>query len=368
MPYSIDVERKGSSRLAEAKTGCPATSENLKSGPCVNRVGNRKQRENHMAHNIERRNGKDSIVFAGATPWHRLGKQINEAFDAATALKEGGLDFTVSKVGLQTVDGFKLENRYALRRDDTKDVLGVVTDFYKPLQNTEAFSFFDGVFGKGKARYEVAGVLGKGERVWLLAKLPGDFEVAGRDVVGKWLLLTNGHDGNEPIRAKFTPIRVVCQNTLNAALRGTDSEVRVQHIGNVPGKLELAGKLMKQAGVYFDDIQAVFSGFAKRSLKSAGLREYAARVVTGEAAAPKWDDLSGPARGSIEKIEELHETGRGHDIKGVRGTLWGAYNAVTEWVDHTKTTDDLKYLAIGRGGELKQRAFEVAQELAVSSN
>src|SRR5437899_1521645 len=193
-----------------------------------------------MAHNIERRNGKDSIVYAGATPWHRLGTPVKEAFDAQTALKHGGLDFTVEKVGIQTLDGAGIENRFALRRTDTKDVLGIVTDFYKPLQNREAFSFFDGVFGKGKARYEVAGVLGKGEKVWLLAKLPGDFTVGKQDLVGKWLLLTNGHDTCEPVRAKFTGIRVVCQNTLTAALRGTDSEIRVQHIGNVPAKLELA--------------------------------------------------------------------------------------------------------------------------------
>jgi phage/plasmid-like protein (TIGR03299 family) len=319
-----------------------------------------------MAHNIENRNGKNSIVYTGETPWHRLGQHVKNAFDAQNALKQGGLDFTVEKVGIQTIDGAAIPNKFALRRDDTKDVLGIVTDFYKPLQNREAFSFFDGIFGKGKARYEVAGVLGKGERVWLLARLPGEFEVTGQDTLGKFLLLTNGHDGNEPIRAKFTPIRVVCQNTLTAALRGTESEVRVQHIGKVESKLELAGKLLKQAGVYFEDIQSVFKGFTKRQLKAAAVRDYATRVVAGEPT--KWDDLSTPARNSITKIEELHESGRGHELKHVRGTLWGAYNAVTEWVDHTKTSDDLKYMATGRGAEIKQRAFEVAQDMALGSN
>lgn len=321
-----------------------------------------------MAHNIEIRNGKASIAYAGATPWHKLGQPIKEAFDAETALKQGGLDFTVEKVALRTVDNpAAIPDRFALRRTDTSDVLGLVTDFYKPLQNREAFGFFDGVFGKGKARYEVSGVLGKGEKVWLLAKLPGEFTVGREDLVGKWLLLTNGHDTNEPVRAKFTPIRVVCQNTLNAALRDTQSEIRVQHIGNVPAKLELAGKLLKQAGIYFDEIQTVFSGFQKFQIKGSALRNYAMRVIVGDET-PKFEDLSPAARKSILRIEELHETGRGSDIKSVRGTLWGAYNAVTEYVDHDKTNDSLAYMATGRGSVIKQRAFGVAQDLALAGN
>ena len=345
-----------------------ASARNLKrTGHRLEPAGrSNKKAKKPMAHNIETRNGRSSIVFAGETPWHRLGQKLDEAFDAQTALTEGGLDFTVEKVGLQTVDGHAVPNRFGLRRTDTKDVLGIVTDFYKPLQNREAFGFFDGVFGKGKARYEVAGVLGKGEKVWLLAKLPGDFSVAGNDLVGKWLLLTNGHDTNEPVRARFTPIRVVCQNTLSAALRGTESEVRIQHIGDVSGKLEIAGKLLKQAGVYFDEIQSVFQGFAKRQLTVKAVREYAARVIVGDAVS--LDEMSGPAEKTVSRIQELHDTGLGSDNKKVRGTLWGAYNAVTEWDDHDKTTTDLKFMAQGRGAEIKQRAFAVAQELAVGSN
>jgi phage/plasmid-like protein (TIGR03299 family) len=319
-----------------------------------------------MAHNIEIRNGRASIAFAGETPWHKLGQKLEKSFDAETALREGGLDFTVEKVGLQTVDGTALVNRFGLRRTDTKDVLGIVTDFYKPLQNREAFGFFDGVFGKGKARYEVAGVLGKGEKVWLLAKLPGEFTVGREDLVGKWLLLTNGHDTCEPVRAKFTPIRVVCQNTLNAALRTTDNEVRVQHIGNVAGKLEIAGKLMKQAGVFFDELQTVFTGFLRFPMRGNAVRDYATAVISGPEV--KYEELGKVTRGHVEKIVELHETGRGSDIKSVRGSLWGAYNAVTEFVDHERTGEDLGFILQGRGMDIKQRAFKVGQELAIKGN
>ncbi len=314
-----------------------------------------------MSHNIEIRNGKASIAYAGETPWHKLGQYIKEAFDAATALKAAGLDFTVEKVGLQTADGRPISGRYGLRRTDTKDVLGIVTDFYQPLQNRDAFAFFDGVFGKDKARYEVAGVLGKGEKVWLLARLPGDFTVGREDLIGKWLLLTNGHDTNEPVRAKFTPIRVVCQNTLNAALRGKESEVRVQHIGNVQGKLEVAGKLMKAAGIYFDEMQGRFNAFLKYPLKDNQAKEYFSRVLGDDATG--FNELSNIGQKQVEEMQKLAATGAGTDIKGVRGSLWGAYSAVTEYVDHTRTSKDIGYVLQGRGAELKQRAFTVGESV-----
>ena len=319
-----------------------------------------------MAHNIENRNGKDSIVWTGETPWHKLGQKVANAFSAEVALKEGGLDFTVEKIALQTTDGQKLDNRYGLRRTDTKDILGVVTDFYQPLQNRDAFGFFDALFGANKARYEVAGVLGKGEKVWLLARMGGEFQIGKGDSVEKFLLLTNGHDTSEPVRAKFTPIRVVCQNTLTAALRGKESEIRVQHIGKVAAKLELAAKLLKTAGIYFDEIETVFQGFARKQVTEKVLRNYVTQVVCGRA--EKFDEISPIGQKTITRIEALHETGRGHDIKGVRGSLWGAYNAVVEYVDHDRASEDIGPMLGGRGAQLKERAFSVAQDMCLKAN
>ena len=167
------------------------------------------------------------------------------------------------------------------------------------------------------------------------------------------------------MRAKFTPIRVVCQNTLNAALRDGQSEVRIQHIGNVQGKLEVAGKLLKAAGLYFDDVEQVFQGFVRRELTQRVLNNYVTKVVTG--AHQKLEDLTKPARKTVDRILSLHETGRGSDIKKVRGTLWGAYNAITEHIDHDRTDKGLAYMAVGRGAEIKQRAFSVAQDMILNA-
>jgi phage/plasmid-like protein (TIGR03299 family) len=322
-----------------------------------------------MAHNLARKqDGSAAIVYAGETPWHRLGVKLEHAFDAKTALKQGGLDFTVEKTPIVCADAPKvpIPDRFALRRKDTKDVLGIVTSFYQPLQNREAFAFFDGCFGKDKARYEVAGALGKGERIWLLAQVKGLLKIVGDDVIEKWLLLTNGHDTNEAVRCRFTGIRVVCQNTLNAALRGTQSEVRVQHIGDVKGKLEIAGKLLTQAGIYFNDIQSTFRGFVKKGMKESAIRGYTLRVMAGDDV--KEEDLSPLGVKAIDRIMDLNVTGAGQDLRGVRGTLWGAYNSITQYVDHDRTKKSLNYLVDGRGAEIKQRAFTVAQDLLVKNN
>jgi len=321
-----------------------------------------------MAHNLARKkDGSAAIVYAGETPWHRLGVKVEKAFDAKTALEQGGLDFTIEKTKIACADTRAvIPDRFAIRRTDTKDVLGIVTGFYQPLQNRDAFAFFDGIFGKDKARYEVAGALGKGERVWLLAKLPGDFSIIGEDTLDKYLLLTNGHDTSEAVRARFTPIRVVCQNTLSAALSGVQSEVRVQHIGDVKGKLEIAGKLLKSAGIYYSEIQTVFRGFVRKQLNEKAVRGYALRVLAGDNS--KEEDLSPVGRKSLDRIVELHDGGRGSNLRGVRGTLWGAYNAVGEHVDHDRVKQSVGFIEHGRGLEIKQRAFNVACELSKGSN
>lgn len=180
-----------------------------------------------MAHELEIRNGKASMMYVGDLPWHGLGTALQKPATATEAIKAAKLDWEVVKTPVYACVG---NNRlvptdsFAVVRSDMVDkpeceVLGVVGKDYTPLQNRDAFSFFDPIAGEGAAIYHTAGVLAGGRRVWMLAKLPGETRVIGDDISHKYLLLFNSHDGSGAVGVKFTPVRVVCQNTLTMALQ-----------------------------------------------------------------------------------------------------------------------------------------------------
>jgi phage/plasmid-like protein (TIGR03299 family) len=157
-------------------------------------------------------------------------------------------------------------NTYATVRNDTGDILGVVGSRYQPIQNREAFSFFDALVGSDEAMYHTAGVLGKGERIWIMAKLPNYIQVGKKDIVDKYLLLINSsHDGSTVVRAKLTPIRVVCNNTLSVALSGTEQEVRVRHTANAVQNSKKLTKLLGLTNIlYYEQFDSIFNRMALR--------------------------------------------------------------------------------------------------------
>ncbi|MFL5740349.1 MAG: DUF932 domain-containing protein [Flavisolibacter sp.] len=170
-----------------------------------------------------------------------------------TALKFAGLDFTVEKRKLFTYDNenqngnpdtdiiipeIEVPNFYATVRTDNEMVLGVVGKDYEVVQNIEAFSFFDSIVGGDGIQYETAGALGNGERIFITAKLPGYIKVGTDDLIEQYLFLTTSHDGFGSVTAAFTPVRIVCQNTLNAALRNHSNSIKVRHTANAKDRLE----------------------------------------------------------------------------------------------------------------------------------
>jgi phage/plasmid-like protein (TIGR03299 family) len=156
-------------------------------------------------------------------------------------------------------------------------VLGVVGRDYTPLQNREAFGFFDHIVGKDAAIYHTAGALGQGERVWILAKLPTEIEVARDDISDKFLLLSNSHDGNSSVQIKFTPIRVVCQNTLTMAL-SQGPTLHVAHMKDIHRRLLEAERTLGLINRRFDEIEEEFQELVKMQLNQARLAEYLQRV------------------------------------------------------------------------------------------
>ncbi len=196
----------------------------------------------------------ETMFYAGrAVPWHGLGVQVDHALSSEEALEKAGLNWRVTQSTIVTNSGIPIEGYKANVRDSDGKVLGVVTDRYRIVQNQEAFAFTDDLLGKG-ARYETAGSLQEGKKVWLLAKLPTAYIFFGGDRLSPYLVFSNSHDGSGAIKIAMTPIRVVCNNTLNLALNTADRIWTANHTGNIGLKLEDAKETLFRAEDYMDKL------------------------------------------------------------------------------------------------------------------
>jgi phage/plasmid-like protein (TIGR03299 family) len=326
------------------------------------------------------------MAYYGERPWHGLGVELQGVATAAEMIKAAGLDWVVRLHPLRTVSGISVPNNFAVIREDRRTPLGVVGRMFQPVQNVQAFDFFDAIVGQGQAVYHTAGSLGVGEKVWVLAKLPGELMPVKGDRIEKFLLLTNGHDGGFALRALFTPVRVVCQNTLNLALgqvwdakvngnfemkakEGKEKEgVAIRHVGDMTSKMEEARRILGLATRYYDALGQTFQRLAgfKMSVRQVGA------VLDGlfpikETERTTRDSMVGNA-GIQQKVRSFMEKGAGTEIAGVRGTAWGLYNAVTEFVDHDRVTtgktdaekaaNRLESQWFGSGAKIKQHALD----------
>src|ERR1035437_1888576 len=189
-----------------------------------------------MAHNIciNEETGKASVFVVKDPAWHNLGQVVDNALTAEEAIIQAGLDFEVNKRPLiyMSEDGTTMNpiaNKSAMVRSDNQKCLGIVGNNYTPIQNKDAFCFFDNLVNRSEAIYHTAGALGQGEKIWILAKLPTDIVVGKDDLIKNYVLIYNSHDGSAAVTALLTPTRVVCSNTLASALYGATNKVTVRH-------------------------------------------------------------------------------------------------------------------------------------------
>lgn len=325
-----------------------------------------------MAHNLNVIGGRASMFYTGKRPWHELGTVLAHPATAREAIEAARLGYTVETAPIYLQDGTEIDDYRATVRQDTKTALGVVGDRYVPVQNTEAFGFFDAVVGAGQAIYHTAGALGRGERVWMLAQIPGDLRVHGtEDLIERFLLLTNSHDGSSCLRMFFTPVRVVCQNTLNVALRGGKQQgISIRHTGNIQGKVEEAQRALGLAVKYYDDLGAILDRLVEIPMSRQGVAEYFKTLVPDNVTA----DQATRTQNIRDRMSTLFERGRGNHAPKIRGTLWAALNAVTEYVDHDRSTrgkteadrasNRLESIWWGSGADLKARAWTEALAVA----
>jgi phage/plasmid-like protein (TIGR03299 family) len=314
-------------------------------------------------------NGRAALMYVGDPPWHGLGQKLDKPATAAEALSAAHLDWEVTKVPVYAVEGdrsLRLDRMAVVRKDQwgspTCPFFGLVAPNYDLLQNWELFAFFDPIVGEGAAIYHTAGALDRGARVWILAKLPDSITVVGDDITDKYLLLTNTHDGKSSVQVKFTPVRVVCSNTLIQALAAGPS-LRVPHTRQMRNRLAIARDNLGLIRAHYAEIEIVYKAMAVTPVDKSRLSLYVSAVLPE----PKKKDDHAAIERVLEArhaVTRLFEHGYGNQLKGVAGTLWAAYNGVTEHVDHSTSRRDgaqhLKHIWYGDGADLKVKAFTIA--------
>ncbi|WP_462409372.1 DUF932 domain-containing protein [Neobacillus sp. Marseille-QA0830] len=312
----------------------------------------------------------ESMFYVGDMPWHKAGISLNQPPDTKAAIIYAGLDWEVNKVDLYTEYGSRVNNYYGIIRNDNQKVLGVVGKGYKPLQNSDAFNFFDPLITSKFLEYETAGAIGNGEIIWILAKIKVNptFEVHKDDSVNKYLLLSNSHDGQSAVNIKFTPIRVVCQNTLNIALNEGET-TKIKHITNMHQKLVDVQIAVENINNVYLKVEEHFKKMVNHSLNEKKAIEYFNSLfpIIGLNEI-KTDSQLAKRNININIQNQLmknFEEGFGVKELKIGGTLWAAYNAVTQYVDHPsdyKLGDKklLKRIWFGDGEAIKKKAFIMA--------
>ena len=324
-----------------------------------------------MAHELATTDGRTAMMYAGEIPWHGLGTRLDEPATAQEAITAAGLDYLAKLQAIQTVDGTPIPQRKAVVRSDSGGILGVVGNSYVPVQNHQAFGFLDAVVADGGLRYHTAGALGAGERVWMLAKLPDEIRVKNSDdITEKFLLLSNSHDGSSSLRVYFTPIRVVCSNTLAiAASNGRGQGVSIIHKGDLSAKVRQAQEVLGLAKQFYEGVEFQINRLASHYPSLRQLEEYFREVYPD---APEGE--SSRTKNVRQEMLRLFEHGIGHDMPEIRHSTWTALNAVTEYVDYYRSTrgttvsarasNRLESAWFGSGARLKERAWELALKMA----
>lgn len=277
-----------------------------------------------MAANVE------TMFYTRTAPWHGLGTRVLEAPTSSVALSLAGLDWRVIQKPVLTEDGLFISGFKANVRDRDNQVLGVVSDRYKVVQNEDAFAFTDELLGEG-VTYETAGSLQNGRRTWILAKLPQRYIISG-DEIDPYLVFMNSHDGTGAIKAAMTPIRVVCQNTLNLALSTARRSWSTIHTGDIHGKLQDARNTLLYADRYMAALGKTIEELSRQKLSDRQVLEYI------DALFPLPEDASEARKKNLGKLKEDLKLRYfdAPDLQHVGKNAYRFVNAVSDFATHAR--------------------------------
>lgn len=277
-----------------------------------------------MAANIE------TMFYTRQKPWHGLGTRVMESPTSKDALRLAGLDWNVVQEPIYTeteevIEGFKVNVR-----DSDRKVLGVVTDRYKVIQNEEAFAFVDDLLGEG-VRFETAGSLNGGKKVWMLAHMPREYIIFG-ERISPYLVFSNTHDGSGAIKTAITPVRVVCNNTLNLALDTAKRSWSMIHTGDVKNKLDEARNTLFMAEKYMDNLGKEFERLRTIKMSDKEVLDYMELLL------PCDESASLQQQRNIKRLREDLKARYfdAPDLKEVGNNAYRFVNAVSDFATHSE--------------------------------
>lgn len=308
-----------------------------------------------MAANVE------TMFYTREKPWHGLGTMVAETPNSKDALRLAGLNWKVLQEPVYTENEELIQGYKANVRDTDRKVLGVVTDRYKVIQNEEAFAFTDTLLGEG-VRYETAGSLQEGRRVWMLARLPREFIIGG-ERISPYMVFSNTHDGSGAVKTALTPIRVVCNNTLNLALRTAKRSWSMIHTGDISGKIEEAKNTLLLADEYMTALGLEFENLRKIKLSEKQVLDYIKILL------PMEENYSLLQKRGVEKLRADMKMRYfdAPDLKDVGNNGYRFVNAVSDFATHStprRKTANYKENIFARtadGNPMIDRAYQLVK-------
>lgn len=283
-----------------------------------------------MSANIAVVNGMNSVFTAGDPAWHRLGVNVSQAQSWEQAIRLANLDWQIHKEQLHSLAGDPVD-AYGLFRSNDGVFLHACGSKYTPIQNKDAFSVVDSLLAADEqVRYVSAGALGKGETIWCLAQVPGTLRIKGTDDTTKPYLLFAEHRDGRSALVKQTATRVVCQNTLNIALRDGEKVFKLRHTAGVHDRIETAKQLLQNVQGEFRTLEEKMNILARRKMNAASFQQVLRRLF------PEIDK-SVRSQNVARDILLRYESNDGDAFPSERGTAFNFLNAITGYYDHDRT-------------------------------
>ena len=313
-----------------------------------------------MAHMVE------TMAFAGEVPWHGLGTNVPADLGPIQMMQKAGCDWTVSKQQMYVMDGIPVTGKKALIRDSDNSVLDIVGDDWNPVQNDEAFEFFHEYCMAGDMEMHTAGSLDNGRNVWVLAKVKESFSILGDDQVDSYLLFSNPHRYGKAIDVRFTPIRVVCNNTLTMSLNAeSKNQVKLNH--RTAFDADMVKQTLGIAHDKFEKYKEVAEFLSSKRFTKDSLVNYYNEVFPHTYAGSKgktvesFDDLTKNAKAAHNVLYTQPGATKGE------GSFWQAFNSVTFMTDHImgrSAESRLNSAWFGANQSRKVKALQKAVEFA----